>query len=352
MEKITLRRWLDRNKMKMGRSPFGIRVVFSGEKKPLSKFFPDIPSREDWVEKFVQSHQAGDLHVTATEGKLQTRERTLSWAIEQYHAHGRKVGWRPHTRRAREMRLDKLLKHLGDVALNSIERADVIGFIETANTNQTRKGLCSDAATFLSWCGCEDQGRDWLPVNKFYKMKWTKLSEDEKTVEIMNVEDTRDLMGEILPKYQAGHALASFAGIRPMGELDRLDWSAIDFSRKRIIITGDISKTRRRRILTELPENLWKWLEVVPEEDRKGNIIHSYAGYQQARQRAAKRLGIKYPADGARHSFASYGYWRGEEWCRRTMGHTATTDVFHKHYVDAGPSQAEAKEYFDISPAV
>lgn len=346
-KKVKIRRWLDRKKEKEGKSCFGIRV-FLEDSRPFAKFFRTALLREEWFAGWKQDLEDGFAEVVSVRGKVSTQKRNLSWAIEQYLHEGEEVGWRPATYQTRKERLGKLLQVLGDVGLRTIERRDVIGFIETAGTNVKRKGLCSDAVTFLNWCGNEDQGRAWVQPYKFSKLSWTRLNEDERKVGILEPEDARLLMEGVLPKYRAGMALSLFAGIRPKGELSKLQWEHVQFKRKRIVIEASVSKTRTRRVLTDLPDNLWAWLEEF--QGSEGKVIHSYSGFEQHRNRVCKKQEVIYPSDGARHSFASYGYWRGEEWCRRTMGHTDTTDVFHRVYVDAGPSEEEAKEYFGIYP--
>ena len=344
---VRVKRWLDRDRQKKGNKCFGLKL-FLGDSKPSSKFFDTIKDREEWFDNWVSDIEEGMVDVVTVKGRVSTQSRTLHWAINEYLQAGEREGWRNHTMRARKERLGKLAKILGDVPLKQIERHHVIEFIENAGTNILRKGWCSDAVAFLNWCGNEDQGRAWVPPYKFSKLKWTRLKEDEKHVGILEPGEAKLIMEGILPKYKAGMALSLFAGIRPMGELVKLRWEDIQFPRKRIVIDGSASKTRKRRVLTDLPDNLWAWLRAYKKD--KGSILHSYAGFQQARKRAWKKYGITYPADAARHSFASYGYWRGEEWARRTMGHTDTSDMFHRIYVDAGPSKEESEEYFSIFP--
>ena len=347
--RIKIARWLDRNKLSLKKKAFGLRLTPEGE-KPKSKFFSSPGDRETWLKEYVKDLKDKQIEVSGDLRSPQVRKRSLSWAITHYLASNRKKGLRRDTIRTREQRLGALLEFLGDMPLAKLERKHVISFIETGGCNTVRQNRCSDCVTFLNWCGNEDQGRDWIPPFKFTKLSWEKLAEDEKQIGILTPEDAEDLLDDILPKYQAGYALALFAGIRPMGELSKLRWDAINFDRRRIVIDSSITKTRKRRVLSDLPENLWAWLEAVPESEREGGVIHSYAGFSQARCRACKRLKIDYPDDAARHSFASYGYWKGEEWARRVMGHTQTSEIFHKHYVDAGPVKEDSESYFGIFP--
>ena len=313
----------------------------------MAKFFPTLLERENWIEWLGAQVDEGKAAVFEHEGKTMVAPRMLSWAIDQYLFYGEKNGWRPATYKTRRGRLALMLKFLGDIPLGAISRAVVIRFIESGGKNESRKSFCSDAVAFLNWCGNLDQGRNWIPAFKFSKLSWKRLREDQKAVGILEPAEARLLMEGITDEYKAAMALTLFAGIRPYGELSALQWEDIQFKRKRIIIKPSVSKNRTQRTLSDLPKNLWAWLG---KHKGTGLVIQSYNSFRLARNRTCKHEGISYPKDGARHSFASYGYWRGEEWCRRVMGHTEATDVFHRVYVDAGPSEEESKEYFGIFP--
>ena len=78
--------------------------------------------------------------------------------------------------------------------------------------------------------------------------------------------------------------------------------------------------------------------------------MSTYSALNQSRRRASKRLGFEYPADGARHSFATYGYWiKGMEWTMHTMGH-ADYMTFQRFYRNKEVTKLEAENYFNIHP--
>ena len=131
-----------------------------------------------------------------------------------------------------------------------------------------------------------------------------------------------------------------FAGLRPQGEMEKLDYSHIKHGES---ISVPASKTPSR-FISELPDNLWSW---IPDK-KSGPVMPSWKGMNQSRSRAVKRLGFKYPADGARHSFGSYGYWMyGLEWTMHAMGHM-NYNTFKTYYMNKKVSKAEAEKYFSI----
>jgi len=126
--------------------------------------------------------------------------------------------------------------------------------------------------------------------------------------------------------------------------MSRLDYSSIRWG-KSIRIPDMVSKTGKTRLLTDLPENLWAW---IPKRG-KGRVMRSYSGMEQHRKRLCKRLAIEWPPNGARHSFATYGYFRGAEWAMNTMGHRSY-DTFHRYYKRDDFSKEDSEEYFSIVP--
>ena len=75
----------------------------------------------------------------------------------------------------------------------------------------------------------------------------------------------------------------------------------------------------------------------------------SWNAMRQHRARVSEKLGFKYPADGARHSFGSYGYWSyGLEWAMHTMGHM-DYQTFKTYYMNKKVTPASAKKYFSIT---
>ena len=156
---------------------------------------------------------------------------------------------------------------------------------------------------------------------------------------------------------RAALALLLFAGIRP-GELGGdgkppLLWSAVDPEAKIIRIPAANAKTRRARILEDLPPSLWRFL--VPPTDR--HLPVSPSRPLQIIRRAQIALGYTtprghrlkpWPHDGTRHSFATYHLARYADPGKTSLllGHEGNPSLLYRHYRGLA-TRAEALEYFD-----
>jgi hypothetical protein len=261
---------------------------------------------------------------------------------------------------ARE-RLTGFAKSLGNPLVSEIKPDMAIKYISGSRcksgkrvgqlwADKTRSEVKTSLIVFMRWCARQDMGAnmgDWV------ELKLEKVKSYRKPPGICSPLETEALMRSIPPAYQPGMALAFFAGIRPKGELERLNYSSIRWGRS-IHLSAEVAKTDVFRDLFDLPENLWTWLP----KNGKGQVMRSYSGFTQSRRRAARRAfgweegtsvreGFEYPADAARHSFATYGYWRGVEWAMSILGHT-NHNTFHSNYKNNSVSQADSEDYFSI----
>lgn len=150
----------------------------------------------------------------------------------------------------------------------------------------------------------------------------------------------------------AGYALWAFAGLRPeevcpKDKKGRLEWSAINFNERVITVCGSVSKVRKNRKLQNLPENLWRFLELTPPEKRIGAVCtKSYSTMRRIR----RKIPLELPKDIFRHSFATYGYYKYDpKDLIVMMGHLRGFTTFEKHYMGLA-DRASAKKYFAIMP--
>ena len=121
----------------------------------------------------------------------------------------------------------------------------------------------------------------------------------------------------------------------------------VDFAGRKITVPAEVSKVRRARVLTDLPDNLWAWLE--PLKNRPTAHTVAPASYDVWR-RAKAQSGVELPKDVLRHSFASYGYhYLGAEHTVEILGHVGGFGVFAKHYKGLANAD-DAKKYFTILP--
>ena len=141
-------------------------------------------------------------------------------------------------------------------------------------------------------------------------------------------------------------AIGLFAGLR-RAEIERLDYSEIDFDSGLIEVTAKNAKTARRRHVT-MQTNLHEWL--LPLRKHKGKVTGE--NFQQAFDQARNAAGIdKWPDNALRHSFASYhlAHFKNAAALALEMGHTNEGMIFRHYRELVKPNDAE--RYWETRPA-
>ena len=252
--------------------------------------------------------------------------------------------------------LESFAKNRQETLLNTIAREHLLTWIQSKSSNEhSRQDYRGILKNFFSWCAHQD--RRWCSEAVVKDLTWRKTEEDEKRVGILTPKQAENLINNVQDNLKGAVALGLFAGIRPH-ELMRMEWRmrdkgtfyGVNYTSKIIHIAGVWAKTRRYRKLYDLPDNLWKWLR--KHGAKKGQVVPMNArNFKKAMKNARTNAKIKYwPHDAMRHSFGSYGYHRGLEWCVDTMGHVAGLKTFQAHY-KAATTKNESVKYFDITPS-
>lgn len=220
--------------------------------------------------------------------------------------------------------------------------------------------LANTASRKLKMSACLSSLFNWAieqkicAYNPFKPHTKTDTIKDKQHIRIVTPKQAEALLGALPDKLKAGFALMMFTGVRP-NEMFNDDgkpvvtWEDVDFKHRKVLVKAETAKTRSARIMQDLPENLWAWLEAYRGEE--GNVISISAGRVAKNRRAAcKEAKVKYSQDILRHSFASYGYhYLGAEESVEIMGHVGGFGVFARHY-KAIANKVEAEEYFKILP--
>ena len=148
---------------------------------------------------------------------------------------------------------------------------------------------------------------------------------------------------EILPHI----AIGLFAGLR-RAEIERLEWSKIDFESGLIEVTAQNSKTAMRRLVTMQP-NLREWL--FPLRQQKGPVT-APEDFRQRFDHARAAAGITdWPENALRHSFASYhlAHFENAALTALQLGHHDSRITFAHYRELVKPKDAE--RYWNIRPA-
>lgn len=332
--------------------------IYKGEVRGKQKWILSVHKDGKRRRKYFNSAmEAKSFDVIAWFGDVSKKEpigdmTILSCARDKYLAEYFENNYNPAKPkqkgyRTTEERVNKFLAWFGegrlvsDVTVESYKK-----YVKSGDwSEKTKKEYGRAVRIFMAWCAKKGYGQnvsDWyMQTNPDLKMTQKKVF--FKLPGILQVEETRSLLGEIDEKYKPALAIMLFTGIRPEMEMATLRYSDIRWG-KSIGLKAEHTKTGRERWIKP-PENLWSW---VPKS--KGLVMPSYNALNLARRWASRRVGFNYPPNGARHSFGSYGYWKSFEWALDTMGHMSS-ETFLKNYKNNRVDTESASEYFEICQA-
>src|SRR4030095_10319692 len=164
---------------------------------------------------------------------------------------------------------------------------------------------------------------------------------------ILTVNETARLLEAATPDVLPHLAIGLFAGLR-RAELERLDWTEIDFESDLIEVKAAKSKTAQRRFVTIQP-NLREWL--LPLRQHKGNVTPQNC-FRELFEQARTAAGItEWPDNALRHSFASYhlAHFKNAASTALELGHHDSRITFRHYRELVKPKDAE--RYWKIKPA-
>jgi integrase len=162
---------------------------------------------------------------------------------------------------------------------------------------------------------------------------------------ILSVEHAAALLEHAQPEILPHFAIGLFAGLR-VAEIERLDWSEIDFESKLIDVKAEKAKTAQPRWVL-MSDNLIEWL--LPHRKAHGSVVPR--GRKYFIKRARQRAGMKeWGRNALRHSFCSYHLALHEDAALTAAraGHM-DTKMIYRHYNNR-VKKAAAEAYFGIMP--
>ena len=237
-------------------------------------------------------------------------------------------------------RLARFVEACGDKTVAQVTPDDINTFLATIPHPTTRNDYRKEI--ILLWHFC--RARKWVS-EALDKTHVPRETESEKGRVILTVEQAARLMeASTDPDIFVLNAMILFGGLR-REEVEKLDWSAVDFKTNHIEVSAEVSKVSRERY-APIPDNLREWL--LPLAHKKGPIVSRVL--MHALRATWKRAGLyPWPQDAHRHSFISYR--------RRIIGDAQTAldagtseTIIKKHY-KRPVTEADANRYFNIRPA-
>jgi integrase len=276
------------------------------------------------------------------------------FCFEAYLDHCREIKLRPKTIQQYETYGMEFARHMDEKPVADITREEVLNWVLMRYQNDSSRGFVRTAlVSCLKWA--QDEKRWCYGWNE--PLKWIRQKTDENEIAILTPKQFKILLSDLQPRHAVVFALLGFAGIRPLEVIPStkgksLKWNDIDFERRTIRIPGNISKVRSMRTLHDLPDNLWQWLELIPGDQRTGNVCPcSERNIRKLRTARLAQMGLnEWHQDVLRHSFGTYAYYYlGKDKTIDIMGHSIIK-TFFKHY-KANGSQKAAVDWFSISPS-
>jgi integrase len=151
--------------------------------------------------------------------------------------------------------------------------------------------------------------------------------------------------------------LGFFAGIRPDGELQKLEWTDVLFEEKTIVIRSEVSKTNRRRF-PKLSANAQSWLEAYKLHGgvMEGKIVQLTPSMLRTKRRAnwsaAAGEKAKWIQQGMRHTFCSNWLALHKDVNELVLqsGHDSVDTMWRNYH--KGVTEKEAEKFWSIRPSM
>jgi integrase len=239
-------------------------------------------------------------------------------------------------------RLGQFEKSFGDRLVSEITSGEIDDWLRGLNVsavsrNNSRRTLHSTFSFALARNYCFEN----------LVTKTARAKERGGNIGILTVTQAARLLENATPDVLPYFAIGLFAGLR-RAEIERLDWSKIDFESGLIEVTAQNSKTAQRRLVTMQP-NLRKWL--LPLRKHKGNVTPSNC-FRELFEQAREAAGIaEWPDNALRHSFASYhlAHFKNAASTALELGHHDSRITFAHYRELVRPKDAE--KYWNLFPS-
>jgi integrase len=249
-----------------------------------------------------------------------------------------------------KQKLKQLARIIGaDRVMAEITAADLLAALDAFANSTTRNGFRKELVAL--WRFSRAKPREWTTL-ALDNVTLPLVKENEKARIILTLAETKRLMAASEdPEVRALNAMVLFGGLR-CEEVEKLDWSAVDFRNKFINVSADVSKVHRERFCPIFP-NLRKWLiglaeaakerrserlekerelgKEIDEREFKKNPVVTRTLMHAFRKTWKKAGLLPWSQDAHRHSFNSY---------RRTLVGDAQTAL------EAGTSEAIIKRHY------
>ncbi len=269
-------------------------------------------------------------------------EKTIQELYDGYYLSRQLANRRPDTLRDIRGYLQPFTQDFGDTPVQNVTIADLERWMQKQNGSpRTRNKRRIHLVGLFNYA----VDRKYCTENPASAL--VRANVDKTKAYIIPPKDAAALMAyteKDEPEMAPYLALCLFAGLRPAGEMSRLDWKDIDLDRKEIFITDTISKTGDERYI-DIQPNLLLWLE--PYTQPRGPIFFSRRKFERIR----RKIKIHWEPNCMRHSFGSYHLAQYDNAGKTAlqMGHRDIGTLFE--YYRRAVRKEDADNFWSIVPA-
>lgn len=233
-------------------------------------------------------------------------------------------------------------KKFANSSLTQVTATDIDSYVTAAKGSpRTKNNLIATLKTFFIWAQKHNYLRqDRAPVTGMI----SKLREPSMTPEIFTIDEIKAILKASEPEMIPYFALGAFAGLRS-AEIERLDWSAIDFETGYIRLEWEITKTRQRRLVPILP-NLREWL--MPHRRESGPVCPPH--HRRKIVKCSTKAKVPWKSNALRHSYGSYRIAELQDAPKVSLEMGNSPAMLFKHYRELVTPE-QARQWFSITPS-
>lgn len=247
-------------------------------------------------------------------------------------------------RKALEKWLLAFAEHFKERQMSTVTQNEVLKWVKSLGYAPNTQLWVMQKITFLF-----NRAKSLGYIREFSGFDKAMLPRAEKTpISVYSTEETSAILRythKTCPIWLPNLSLRCFVGLRTE-EASKMHWEWINFEKKRILIPAKICKTRDDWVLQapNLPETVFRWLELTPKEQRTGKI--------PVPPKTLSRV-IKLPlkTNGFRHTFCTMhiSLYGSADKTATLLKHKGTS-MLYQHYLGKLVSEEEAKAYFELTP--
>ena len=279
----------------------------------------------------------------------QKRQASVTWSTLVDEFLGTKQGRSPNHQR--NLRYTKAhFAHLNPKKVSDIT-ADDLSRVLDKMPQSSRNLKLSHLRSFFAYA----KKRSWIDDNPADRIDFDQVVRTE--VEVFTPSQVEALLVYALnndPGLIPFLTFGFFCGIRPEGELGKLDWSCVHLTGEKaeVEIPPSVSKTKKRRFV-DLSENALAWLDTYRATggSNTGSLIsYTPAVLRKHRRQAMAATGIQWIKQGMRHTFCSAWLAQNRDVNRLVLmsGHS-NPDTMWRFY-HRGMSEEQAAKFWAIVP--